>query len=94
MRPKLLELENIFMPGLSTITWTSMKIPEFCQTVDNVLEKVQLFIKGVTDMKEARIDEVLESISNTVLIYLPDVPLFPTEFFDRSLEYNNKICKC
>lgn len=48
MRPQLLSMENVFMPGFSTITWTSMKIPEFCDEISGVLERVQVFVKDVS----------------------------------------------
>lgn len=48
MRVHLLKMENVFMPGLSTITWTSMKIPQFCEDVENALNYVEMFVKEVS----------------------------------------------
>lgn len=47
MRVQLIKMENAFMPGLSSITWTSMKIPQFCEDVTNVLNYIELFVKEV-----------------------------------------------
>lgn len=43
----LLKMENAFMPGFSTITWTSLKIPEFCDEITDVLDYIQVFVKDV-----------------------------------------------
>lgn len=45
----------------------------------------------VKDMKEARIDEVLESIATTPLVHLPDVPLRPKDFYEENMKYGYKI---
>ncbi|KAB0798200.1 hypothetical protein PPYR_09193 [Photinus pyralis] len=90
LRSQLLKMQNVFLPGLATITWTSMMIPEFCKDVSDTLVTVQMFVKEVTDMKEARIDEVLEGISNTTLLYLPDEPLYPSELLAGCLEYKKQ----
>lgn len=47
MRPKLLQLENAFLPGLMDITWTSMKIPRFFEHCSETIEQVERFIKEV-----------------------------------------------
>lgn len=41
-------MENAFMPGLSSITWTSMKIPEFCENVTETLNYIEMFVKEVS----------------------------------------------
>lgn len=91
MRPQLIKMENAFMPGFSTITWTSMKIPEFCQEVTSVLDYIEMFVKEVKDMKEARIDEVLDTLSTTCLVYLPQQPIPPREFLKLNKEHRKKI---
>lgn len=47
MRAPLYKIEVAFLPAFSTITWTSMKIPEFCKEVTKLLDAVQIFIKEV-----------------------------------------------
>ncbi|KAJ8938536.1 hypothetical protein NQ318_016906 [Aromia moschata] len=92
MRPQLIKMENAFMPGFSTITWTSMKIPEFCQDVANVLDYIETFVKDVKDMKEARIDEVLENLANTTsIVYLPVDAISPSNFLEENIKYRQHI---
>lgn len=47
MKPLLLKMENAFMPAMSSITWTSMKIPQFCVDVTEVLNYIEMFVKEV-----------------------------------------------
>jgi hypothetical protein len=44
----LSKLDEAFQPGLSTVTWTSMQIPEFCENLHEVMDNTQDFIKEVT----------------------------------------------
>ncbi|KAG5868053.1 hypothetical protein JTB14_022256 [Gonioctena quinquepunctata] len=93
MRPQLLKMENAFMEGFSTITWTSMRIPEFCTEVTSVLDYIEMFVKEVRDMKEARIDEVLENLATTSLVFLPSDAINPSEFLEMNVKYRQKIAK-
>lgn len=93
MRPLLISMENVFMPGFSAITWTSMKIPQFVDDISKCLDAIEMFVKEVTDMKEARIDEVLDSIINILLVYLPTDPIFPSEFLTMNIQHREKVVK-
>lgn len=94
MRFQLIKMENVFMPGFSTITWTSMKIPDFCREVTAVLDYIEMFVKEVRDMKEARIDEVLEMLARTCLVHVPSTAISPVEFLDLNIKHRQKICNC
>jgi dynein heavy chain len=87
IRLQLMKMEDAFRPGFSVITWTSTKIPEYCEEVTNVLDYIEMFVKEVKDMKEARIDEVLDAIATTSLVHLPNVALIPSEFLDQNKKY-------
>ncbi|XP_031342975.1 dynein heavy chain 8, axonemal-like [Photinus pyralis] len=87
LKSQLLKMQVVFMPALSTITWTSMRIPDFCKNVTETLEIVQMFLKEVTDIKEARIDEVFAQIAKTFLTFLPPEPIFPNELLQICLSY-------
>lgn len=47
LRAQLIKLENAFQPGFSTITWTSLEIPAYCEHIEKVLTEVDLFVKEV-----------------------------------------------
>ncbi|XP_044745141.1 dynein axonemal heavy chain 8-like [Coccinella septempunctata] len=91
MRTLLIKLENAFEPAFSTLTWTSLSIPEFCEEVNTILEYFEIFVKEVKDLMEARIDEILNQIANTSLLYLPTEPLMPKDFLQANIEYRRLI---
>lgn len=47
----------------------------------------------VVDMKEARIDAILQSISKTLLVYLPKQAVDPNVFYEENLVRRDEICK-
>ncbi|RVE46462.1 hypothetical protein evm_008872 [Chilo suppressalis] len=91
LRAQLIKLEKAFQPGLSTITWTSLEIPAYCENIAKVLDEVDLFVKEVVDMKEARIDTILQSITKTLLVYLPEQAVDPTVFYEDNLVRRDEI---
>ncbi|KPJ08753.1 Dynein heavy chain 8, axonemal [Papilio machaon] len=91
LRAQLIKMEKAFQPGLSTITWTSLEIPAYCDNICEVMDEVDLFVKEVTDMKEARIDEILKSIATTMLVYLPENAVDPNLFYEENLVRRDEI---
>ncbi|XP_045497912.1 dynein axonemal heavy chain 8 [Colias croceus] len=91
LRAQLVKLEKAFQPGFSTITWTALEIPAYCDKIEEVLDEVDLFVKEVVDMKEARIDAILLSITKTLLVYLPEQAVDPTVFYDENLMRRDEI---
>lgn len=83
----LVNLEIAFQPCLSVITWTSLNIGEVCDEIRHSLTSVQIFVKEIKDMKEARVDEVFESISEAVLLQLDDHAKTPTQLLDDNIAY-------
>lgn len=47
LRAQLIKLEKAFQPGFSTITWTSLEIPSYCDGIQEALNEVDLFVKEV-----------------------------------------------
>ncbi|XP_034837309.1 dynein axonemal heavy chain 8 [Maniola hyperantus] len=91
LRAQLVKLDNAFQPGLSSITWTSLEIPSYCESIERVLDEVDLFVKEVVDMKEARIDAILKSIAKTLLVYLPEAAVDPNCFYEDNLVRRDEI---
>lgn len=50
MKPTMLILENAFMPGMSVITWTSSKIPDYFDNIEKALDIFKRFIKEVSSL--------------------------------------------
>ncbi|XP_052742928.1 dynein axonemal heavy chain 8 [Bicyclus anynana] len=91
LRAQLVKLDSAFQPGLSSITWTSLEIESYCDKIESVLDEVDLFVKEVVDMKEARIDAILQSISKTLLVYLPEQAVDPNSFYEDNLVRRDEI---
>lgn len=47
LRAQLIKMEKAFAPGLSTITWTSLEIPAYFESIKIILDEVDLFVKEV-----------------------------------------------
>ncbi|KAI4493643.1 hypothetical protein M0804_001819 [Polistes exclamans] len=87
----LVDLEIAFQPCLSVISWASLKILDTCANVKVKLLEVQNFIKEIKDMKEARVDEVLEFISNTILLKIDNYPKSPADFLKDNKTFLNIV---
>ena len=53
------------------LNWNSLNIPSYIANVYSRLRQVDLLVKQVNDIRDARIDAVLQEISKTVLCELP-----------------------
>ncbi|CAK1540075.1 unnamed protein product [Leptosia nina] len=91
LRAQLVKLEKAFQAGFSTITWTALEIPAYCDNIESVLDEVDLFVKEVVDMKEARIDAILQSITKSLLVHLPEQAVDPNIFYEENLVRRDEI---
>ncbi|XP_049886262.1 dynein axonemal heavy chain 8 [Pectinophora gossypiella] len=91
LRAQLIKIDKAFQPGLSTITWTSLEIRDYCQNIEKALNEVDLFVKEVVDMKEARIDAIMKSITKTLLVYLPEKAVEPNVFYEENVVRRDEI---
>lgn len=87
----LVNLEIAFRPCESVITWSSLKITNACDKIEEELHNAEIFIKEVIDMKEARVDEVLESIAETMLLKLDEYPKSPEQLLADNIASRDKI---
>lgn len=91
MRTMLIKLEQIFLPGLTIVTWMSMNLNDYMNQVDQVLTRIEQFVKEVNDIREARIEDILYSFANTDLIVLPKDAVSAVEFADMNVKYRQSI---
>ncbi|EFN74803.1 Dynein heavy chain 8, axonemal [Camponotus floridanus] len=73
------------------ITWSSLKIPKVCANIEEAIQNAEIFVKEVTDMKEARVDEVIESIAETMLFQLEEQPKSPEQLLADNIAFRDKI---
>ena len=84
--PHISKVERAIAPGLNKLSWTSMNLDEYVQTVYDKLEDLELLLIRANDLVEFRIDTVLKDMATTSLCQLPEEePLTMKEFSDKTL---------
>ncbi|XP_018342058.1 PREDICTED: dynein heavy chain 8, axonemal [Trachymyrmex septentrionalis] len=73
------------------ITWSSLKISNTCAKIEEEIKNAQIFVKEVADIKEARADEVLESIAETMLLKLDEYPKSSEQLLADNIAFTDKI---
>lgn len=87
----MVDLEIAFQPCLSVVSWASLKISDTCADIKVKLLELHNFIKEIKDMKEARVDEMLELISGTILLKIDNYPKTPTDFLKDNIHFINIV---
>ncbi|KAI5624125.1 dynein heavy chain 5, axonemal, partial [Silurus asotus] len=81
MKPFIDRVEMALSPGLISLSWSSLNINKFVDHVYEVLRDLEQIVKVTTDILECRIEQVLDSMSCTDLLALPeDQPVVPQSF--------------
>lgn len=87
MAPHLAKLDAALEPGISMLTWTSLNLNSYIESVYDTLREFELLIDRANDIKEFRIEKVFADISKTVFCELPtDQPWTMEYFSDRTQE--------
>ncbi|GFO43348.1 dynein heavy chain 5, axonemal [Plakobranchus ocellatus] len=85
----LAKVDDALEPGLTMLSWTSVKIPDYVQNVYNALTDLELLVDRAHDVTEFRIDAILKDMATTTLCQLPeDEPWTVQDFLDNT----NKLC--
>ncbi|CAF4402891.1 unnamed protein product [Rotaria socialis] len=87
LTPKIHRLNDIIHPGLTSITWVSLTIDDFVNTVNSALDEFNLSLERINNLLAYRVDAVLDEIATTTLCDLPeDEPIAPAEFLQQTQE--------
>ncbi|XP_012940947.1 dynein heavy chain 5, axonemal [Aplysia californica] len=85
----LAKVDDALEPGLTMLSWTSTKIPDFVANVYKNLADLELLVDRAHDVTEFRIDAILRSMASTTLCQLPeDEPWTVQDFLDNT----QKLC--
>ncbi|XP_059149715.1 dynein axonemal heavy chain 5-like isoform X1 [Physella acuta] len=85
----LAKVDDVLEPGLTTLSWTAIKIPDFIQSVYCALSELELLVDRAHDVTEFRIDAILRDMATTTLCQLPeDEPWTVQDFLDNT----QKLC--
>ncbi len=69
--PHLTKLEAAIEPGLTMLTWTSMNISTYLETIADALREVELLVDRANDLVKYRIESILIEMSKVPLCELP-----------------------
>ncbi|KAF6020163.1 DNAH5 [Bugula neritina] len=87
MEPHIHHLDDIISPGISSYTWSSLKIEEYVEAVYAGLAELELLIDRANQLTEFRIDAILQEMSCMKLVELPeDEPWTVKDFLAKTEE--------
>ncbi|XP_039610081.1 dynein heavy chain 5, axonemal-like [Polypterus senegalus] len=72
MQPFLIQVDEALSPGLTTLSWTSLTTDKFIDSVYIILQELDQTIKEACDTLECRIENILNAMSFTILLDLPE----------------------
>ncbi|KAM9553974.1 dynein axonemal heavy chain 8-like [Salvelinus alpinus] len=72
MASKIKNVESVLRHGLVLLNWSSLILDNFFHNVDTAMSELNHLLKKVRDICEMHIDAVVQDISETVLIDLPE----------------------
>ncbi|KAK3736698.1 hypothetical protein QZH41_011488 [Actinostola sp. cb2023] len=81
MAPHIEKVEAAISPGVIMLNWNSMNIKNYIKNVYSRLRQVDLLVKQVNDIRDARIDSVLMEMSEMTLCELPSDDPWTTDQF-------------
>ncbi|PFH32514.1 putative dynein gamma chain, flagellar outer arm [Besnoitia besnoiti] len=71
LQPHLNSVEKLLKPGETTLTWISMNIESYLQSLYAGLAKLEQLVVTVNDIVENRIDGNLQALSRVMIVQLP-----------------------
>ncbi|CAG7714181.1 unnamed protein product [Allacma fusca] len=104
VRTMVKKVEKAFMPGVSTINWTSLKTGEYFEYIDSHLKELEAIVAKINEIISLRINQILYDISHTMMTDIPEsTPMPVLEYLDKirkygaivskDLEYKSRACE-
>ncbi|XP_048463961.1 dynein axonemal heavy chain 5-like [Rhincodon typus] len=81
MKPFIGQVDEALIPGLTMLSWTSLNIERFMESVNSSLAELKYMAKQVSDTLECRIERVLHEMTFTALVDLPEDNLVEAHAF-------------
>ena len=79
-------------PGMITLTWTSMNIHQYKNSINAGLKRLEEMVLKINDLVENRIQKNLKQVSRTVLVSLPNERAVTLDEFVLMQETSVKSC--
>eukprot|EP00002_Diphylleia_rotans_P028875 TRINITY_DN5840_c0_g1_i3.p1 TRINITY_DN5840_c0_g1~~TRINITY_DN5840_c0_g1_i3.p1 ORF type:complete len:4482 (-),score=987.95 TRINITY_DN5840_c0_g1_i3:157-13602(-) len=81
LRPHLEDIDRKLVPGMMTLTWTSMNIDAFLHRIHTNLSRAEELISNINDILESRVERNLKRVSRLVLIDLEESKSYTLDEF-------------
>ncbi|SCU69962.1 Cytoplasmic dynein 2 heavy chain (DYNC2H1), putative [Trypanosoma equiperdum] len=72
LQPNLDALDAVFLPGETTLTWSSLNVDTYLERVQKAIEDLDILVTKVNDIIQHRIQVNLKLIASTLLVNLFD----------------------
>ncbi|KAJ1436632.1 dynein heavy chain family [Ochromonadaceae sp. CCMP2298] len=92
LAPYLQTLDLKLRPGMVTLTWTSMNIDQYKNSIYNGLRRLEEMVLKINDLVENRIQKNLKVVSRTMLVTLPLDQAITLDEFVIMQESSVKAC--
>ncbi|KAL0251634.1 hypothetical protein GEMRC1_000846 [Eukaryota sp. GEM-RC1] len=79
----LSSFEKSLAPGYSVITWSSVSIEQFSETISSALGDLKSLVKESNDIFDFRIESVINEISESKFIEYEEEPVLMSEFLSN-----------
>lgn len=84
MAPHIKKVDDMLSPGLTLLSWASLNLEHFADSVTASLDGLELLTDRAIDILDIRIEGVLQEISSTLVCKLPgNEPWTVEEFVSR-----------
>ena len=88
----LAKVDDVIEPGLTTLSWSSIQIPDYIRSVYKALGELELLMDRVHDVTEFRIDAILKEMASTVLCELPEDEPWTVDRFLENTQVSGGGC--
>lgn len=94
IRPMVKKVEKSFLPGTSSINWTSSKCEEYFEFIKIHLNELEEITLKINDIISVRINQFLNDVAHTLMVDFPDErPMYFPEFMERIKNYGRVVAK-
>lgn len=90
LRPHLEDLEKRILPGITTLTWTSLNIDTYLQRIYAGLGALEELVRKINDVIDNRVESNLRAVSATRLV---DMPRDKSFTFDDFVAHQGAVIK-
>ncbi len=90
MTPHYEKIDSMLSPGLVLLSWTSLNLGHYVDSVTASLESLELLIDRAKDMLGIQIEGVLEEIASTLLCDLPGNEPWTLEEFVSKIKVSTR----